>query len=202
MERDAVVRNGMARDLINVRALARYIQTSVSDDVTFEALVAAIRRYPARETAAKRRDVGEMITKLSMKNNVVQVPIKNRPEIPTILAKFSEKVDYARGETLGIATGIQTDTVVIDSNNLDRLTGLLPKNSVLKIIRNLSAVMLSMQERELETPGVLATLSAEIAMEGINHYDILHSTPDSMFVVDDKDALRTYRALERLVEGG
>ncbi len=51
IERDGIIRNGLARGLINVRALARYIQIELHEEATFESIVSGIRRYPIRETA-------------------------------------------------------------------------------------------------------------------------------------------------------
>ncbi len=198
IEKDAVVRNGLARGLINVRALARYIQTITREDTTFEALIAAIRRYPIKETAAKRVGVGRLITNLSMKNRIVDVIIRNEPGIPGALAKFSEQIDYGRGETLSIGSGSQTVTVVLDSKNLDKLTKLIPKEKVLNIIKDLAMVTVTLAPEHVTTPGVVATMTADFAMEGVNLFDAIHTVPDIIFTVRERDALRIYQAMEKL----
>ncbi|HYB66890.1 MAG TPA: hypothetical protein VEC43_01065, partial [Candidatus Acidoferrales bacterium] len=52
IERDAVLKNGLARGLINARALARYIQVETRERYSFEAILSAIRRYPVKAVAA------------------------------------------------------------------------------------------------------------------------------------------------------
>jgi hypothetical protein len=198
LEKDPVIRNGLARGLINVRALARYIQVERNEETTFEALVAAIRRYPIRETAAKRSAMGGLVTKLGMKNRIADVTIRNAPEIPVLLGKFSEDVDYARGETLSIVSGSKNVRVVVDEKNLDKLIKLVPKNSVLGVLRNLAAVIVTYDERAYTTPGFSAATFDELAMEGINLDDFIQSPPDGFYIVAERDALRAYQALERL----
>ena len=48
IEKDAVIKKGLARNLINIRALARVIQGTVGEKTSLEAIVSAIRRYPFR----------------------------------------------------------------------------------------------------------------------------------------------------------
>jgi aspartokinase len=200
IERDAVIKNGLARGLINVRALARYFQVATGEEVTFEAFVAGIRRYPVKESAAGYRAVGKMIDKLTLKNNLVDVEILNGPEIPIAIAKFSSEIDYARGETLSIASEARRVRVVTDSKNLDKLTALIPKRSILSVVRNLAQVSVEMSETVIKIPGVLATIATEFSMNGINLVDAITCVPDGSFLVDEKDAAKAYEILERLRE--
>lgn len=200
MELDPVIRNGLARRLINVRALARHIQVATREETTLEALVAAIRRYPVKETAARYHSAGTIIAKLGLKNKIVEVIIRNDPEVPALLGKFAQDVDYARGETLSMVSGAQNVRVVIDSSNLERLTKMIPKKSITKVVRNLAAVVVTCAEPPEGTPGANASIFGEIAMDGINIEDFVQSLPDGLIIVDEKDSLRTYQALRRLSE--
>ncbi len=198
IESDPVIRNGLARGLVNVRALARHIQITTRQDVTLEALVAAIRRYPTKEAVVKGRAVSELITKLSLKSEIVVVEIQNGPEIQDLLAKFSQKVDTSRGESLSVASSIKEMVVVIDSTNLGKLTGMIPRKSVLSVTRDLAEISVTMAEPFKNTVGAMAAITNEIAMEGINVIDYIRAAPDLEIIVEARDALRTYRAMERL----
>lgn len=203
MERDAVARNGFARGLINVRALARYIQVQTHERYSFEALVSAIHRYPAKDTSARRQVWGRLITGLTMKNNIVEVTIKNEPDVPLLLARFSGTVDYGRGDTLSIVSNPQCVNVIIDSKNSDKLTRTIPKRNILRISGNLAAVIVTEAEANIDTPGFEAAIFDEIAMDGINLQEhVGQAGPPSydMFLVKEPDALRTYQAVERLAK--
>jgi hypothetical protein len=78
-ERDGVVRHGLSRGLINAHALARSIQTANPTAASFDAILSAIRRYPLSEISEERRANARMIHKLTMKNNVTVVSIRNHP---------------------------------------------------------------------------------------------------------------------------
>ena len=201
IERDGVIRHGLDRGLINTRALARYIQAATRGEATFEALVSAIRRYPVKKSSVKRIEVGRMITKVSMKNKMVNVAIRNEPGIPLELARFSADVDYSRGETLRIVSGPETVRLTIDSRNLEKLTSKIPKKNILDITTNLAEILVQHSEKIVRTPGVVATITTELAMNDVNMLDCTGTygpPPQIAIVVEEKDAPRTYQSLEAL----
>ncbi len=200
IERDGVIRNGLARGLINARALARYIQVATREEVSLEALVSSIRRYPLKEVTTKRQSVGKMIIKLTMKNKIVVVSILNEPSITTALARFSSEVEYGRGETLHIVSGVETVEAVIDSSNLEKLTPMMPKENIIQVSGNLAEIVVSLSEIAFKTPGVIATIGTELAMNNVNlvTYLTYGHPPHVIIVVEEKDSLKSYQALERL----
>ena len=107
VERDGVVKHGLARGLINVRALARSIQVATSGETSFDAILSAIRRYPIKQSSARRTSIGKMILKLSMKNRIVVVSIRNQPELQLMIARFAGEVNYARGESFRVVSGME-----------------------------------------------------------------------------------------------
>jgi hypothetical protein len=189
---------GLARGLVNVRALARRIQVNAAPDASIEALVAAIRRFPIEDAVERDLGFGKLITKLRLKNEIVDVEIRNDPAIPGLLAKFSQRVDTSKGESLSVASSVDGVVVVTDSANLDKLTEILPRGNIVNISRGLAEVSVTLDESYKKMVGVIARLTAEIAIEHINVRDFIHSAPHIGIVVEERDALRTYRAMERL----
>lgn len=160
-----------------------------------------IRKDSTEEQGGGIQAVGKLILRLTLKNKIIDVEVPNEPEIPAALAKFSEEVDYSRGDTFCIVSGIQTVRVVIDAKNLDKLAAALPPKNVRSVIPDLAEVIVTLSEAALKTPGVVATMSSELTRNGINIYEYVHATPHAIIEVEDKDALRTYQVLESLASG-
>ncbi len=186
--------------MINARALARYIQVATHERYSFESLASAIRRYPIKASSARYQDAGRLITKLTLKNNIVAVTIRSAPEIPLILAKFSGQIDYGRGETFRVSSGAESISVVIDSKNLDKLTAAVPKDEVARVLGNLSEIIVVLSDTALRTVGVAATITTELAINGVNIlYIMSYGPPHTMvFIVEEDEALGGYRGLQRL----
>lgn len=199
IERDGAIKSGLARGLINTRALARFIQRSLREQASLEAIISAIRRYPIKPTSSKLENVGTLMTKLSVKNRVVDVAIVNDPSIPSALARFSSQVDYGRGESFRIVAGVERVRVIIDEKNLANLMAVLPKSSVKQTIHNLAEIVVSTTEATLRIPGVLSAMLTELAMNDINLIESMSCTPQNIFVVDERDATRSYDILQRLM---
>jgi hypothetical protein len=69
----------------------------------------SIANYLARLNPSKDGPVPKLITKLAVKNGIVDVELLNDPEIPPALGKFSGEVDYGRAETFRVVTGSDTE---------------------------------------------------------------------------------------------
>src|SRR5207253_7072666 len=143
IESDGAIRSGLSRGLINVRGLAKYVQQQARSDgeeFSLDAMIGSIRRYPINESASSHRNIGGLLKKLTMKNRIVDVAILNDPEIPAVLGRFAAQVDYGRGETLRIVAGVESIRVVLDEKNLQRLTTIIPKKSVRKVVTDLAEI--------------------------------------------------------------
>jgi len=198
IERDGSIKIGLARGLINARALARYIQETTGGRYTFEALVSAIRRYPINESATRRLNVGKIIRKLSMKNNIAVATIRNSPELPTKFAQFSKEIDYGRGETFRVISGPETVFVVVDSKNLAKITSMVSKSDIVMTLDNLAEIVSTESEDALMAPGVLAGQTTELVINGINLVACVAPVTSAIFILREEDATSAYLALRRL----
>jgi hypothetical protein len=135
---------------------------------------------------------------MTMKNRITVAKLTNDPSIPALLARFSEQVDYGRSETLDVVSAGEWVTVVIDSKNLDKLKRIIPKKSVLGIYQDLAEIRITLSEEAIFRPGGVATVSGELAKNGISIFEIFTSTPAGIILVSEKQALRSYQLLQRL----
>ena len=215
IERDGSIKIGLARGLINARALARYIQEATHNEYTFEALLSAVRRYQIQESAAKRIELAKLLRKITMKDKVSIITIRNRPEIQSTLARFAGEIDSSGGETLRMVSTPRVVNVEIDSKNEKRLTSMMTNRDIIRRRDNLAEI--TVEFLDADAPGQLAALSTELAMNGINIQEIYSTDSGPMkvseeqegqyvvaetsFIVFQDDALKAYQALEELSDG-
>src|SRR5271155_4082146 len=149
IEGDGAIKSGMARGLVNVRALARYIQEEArrdGEELSLEAIIGSIRRYPVEERWSSQRNLGRLFRKLTMRNKIVDVAILNDPEITAALGKFASMIDYSLGETFRLVSGVEAIRVVIDEKNLEKMKSIIPKKNIPKISTGLAEIIVSMSE--------------------------------------------------------
>ena len=172
-----------------------------SSAIPYQKPITKVFRKQPVEQPTGSKTIGELILRLTLKRKITDVEVLNEPQIPAALARFSQTVDYSGGETFCIVSGIHTVRVVIDSKNIETLKGTLPTRSVLGVLDGLAEVIVTLSEAALRTPGVIARMSTELAKSGINILEYIHSTPNVIIVVENKNASRTYRVLEALASG-
>jgi len=216
IERDGSIKIGLARGLINERALARYIQKVTRGRYTFEALVSAIRRYPIRESMDARSAAGKAIRKIGLKNNISVVLLRNRPELQPILARFAGELDHAGGDTFRIITTAKVVKLEIDSKNADDLLAKLQRGDVLKRWDNMAEILVETSEETWDTPGIISALFTELAMNGVSvpeHSSVVEIPKvgsrdqqeakfiaQDILIINERNATKAYDALQRLRE--
>ena len=126
IEHDAAVRLGLVRGLVNHRALARRIQAEARSDVSFDALLSAIRRYPLGGISERRTAIARLIQKLSLKNRITVLSLKNNGETQKAISRFSDEVSYASGETFRVVSTMDFVSITLDSKTADRFESHLP----------------------------------------------------------------------------
>jgi len=199
IERDPVVNLGLARGLVNHRALARAIQVEAPADVSFDALLSAIRRYPLQKAHEKREKVGKMILKLALKNKVAVLSLKNDDETQRTIARFSEEVNYSAGETFRVISSMDYVSVTLDAKNAERFETRVPKSTIRKRTGGLAELTIEMKTEVEESPGALAAIVGELALNEVNIRQLTSVGPGRVIVlVNEADALKSYRALEAL----
>lgn len=168
-----------------------------------EGTISLVKRYSAQNPVGNRetKTMTQLLLKLTLKNKIAVVALTNDPAIPKALAKFSAKVEYSRGETLHIVSGIETVKVVTDEKNLGKLEAVVAKKRILNITTGLAEIVISLADSVLNTPGVVATISTHLARSGVNLVEYITCSPHAIVVVEEKDALRSYKLIEDLATG-
>lgn len=199
IERDGVVRLGLARGLINVRALARSIREEAGAEASLDAILGAIRRYPLPVTAARRREVGKAIAKLSLRNRIAVISVRNKPENLLTIARFAGEAGPERTETFRLVAGPETISVTIDSKHVDRLEAKLPRHEVLRRLDDLAELAIEMIPAADEVPGALSAITTELALADVNVVQLSTMGPGRILALfREKDVTEAYRTLERL----
>jgi hypothetical protein len=161
--------------------------------------IGLLRIDAAKQRSASTQTMDKFISKLALKDRIVDVKIINDPSIPGALARFSEAVDYGRGETLHIVSAIESVAVVADSKNLDLLHKFVPQKNVLEVRKGLAEIIVSFSESTLLTVGVAATITGELARNGVNILEYITSWDHAIVVVEESQAMTGYEALRRLL---
>lgn len=194
------IRRCMSQGLINNTALARHIITEKKVNGNLEAVGSAIRRYKLD----KYDDIFDRVNKivslgeLSTKSRLANIAVIKDAEVQELLPKLFSIIQFNRGDVLRIIQADEAIKILVNEKNLEKVRNLLPKKKIIKIDQNLAELNIHLTPDAIKTPGLIALISTELAMNNINVMEFMSSVPEMLWFVKEKDVLKAYNVLYQL----
>ncbi len=203
IEKDPTIQLGLERELINVRALARYIGKQLRIDASEDAIISAIRRFPRDHLFKNRFEQARTIvgkSALSTRSNIVNIALAKGKDAQDALPALFTIINFERGETLRIVEGEESIKLLVDQKNVKKVLEHIPKRTIIKIHEHLAEINLHLHPEAVNTPGIMLVVSSELMVHGVNIYEIMSCVPELLIFVEEKDALRAYQVLFELCQ--
>ncbi len=196
IESDLAIEKNLSQELINTRALARYLTDKYSLKASLDSVISAIRRF---ETKTKFIEVEKKLHNLfkdaiiKSRNNVACITIAHNSHNPLEIIKSIKKAEHMR-----IAVGNASSRLMVDEGKLKETTSHIPSNLIEKIEHDLSELSVTIDEKAIKTKGVLARIANEISLANINIEEIVISPPEFLIYVKQEHILKTYESVLKL----
>lgn len=201
LDEDIVLRESLARGVVNFRALARWLSSTYGWRVPEETLVTAIRRYLERGNPSLFSTPRRLLERAHV--NVRGGMCSMAPEAASdVFDAFRELVsvpDFSRGERLHMITGERGVKLIFDERNLPRVVKALGERGSTEVRRGLTEVSVFLPPEARNTPGVLAYLANALTLHGINIEESADAVAQFMFFVRSVDAVTAHRTLSGLM---
>ncbi len=200
LDNSPCIRRDMSKGLINTTALAKYFITEKKIEGTLDGISSAIRRYEFDRydnvftTANEIVGLGEISTRSKLAN----VAVIKDTEIQQLLPKLFSLIHYNRGDVLRIIQADEAIKILVNEKNLEKIKKLFPKDKIIKIDRNLAEINMHLHPKAVNTPGIIAVISSELAMNGVNVMESMSCVPEMLWFVKEKDVLKAYNILYQL----
>jgi aspartokinase len=191
----------MDMGLINIRALADYIITEEKVDGTIDAVISALRRYEPdghEEIYANAQKIIGKIISISTRSKIISISLVKDSKIQQLLPQLFSIIHYNRGDVLRIAQADESIKILIDGRNLEKIQKLIPKELIKGVEKNLAEINVHQHPDTIYTPGVIAIISNDLAMNNINIIETVSCFPEWIWIVEEKDLLTTYKVIYQL----
>ena len=202
---DIAIQSCLARELVNVRGLAKYIIEKYSLDASVDSVISGIRRFDAHcEFYSHHNRIKDLFAGSSIKTttNLSVIDIMGRNDIKKCLDQFNTLVDIDKGDTLRLVKGNNHMRVVIDEHNLSKLKEAFSLYDKVDIINNLVELSIISKSAENlnQTKGVMARISNEMAMQNVNIVEMIFNADTISLYVDKRDYVTANNILVSLSE--
>ncbi|MBT4447057.1 hypothetical protein HOA92_01270 [archaeon] len=191
---DRAIQKNLQRDLINSRALARYLQDQGVDG-TIDAIISAIRRFENQknnnfEEKNLKKYLQSMI--ITTKNNILLIELKDA-EFLSICKDYLSKNILKKNFRL--IKGKEQIKIFMNQKDYDAKKKIFQAKNIKSSIENLAEIRLTFPKENKEVVGLLARIGLELSLEGVNIQGIIESIPEILLYVNESDLLAAHKAM-------
>ncbi len=198
IEGDPVIKKGLQRRIINSRALARYILEADGVNSTPDAILGVIRRYPIGSESQVPHPEVFRDCEITSRNKMADLALENGPEIMKRIAEFASRIRTTRGESLRVIVGLRSIRVIADMKTLENFRQTLLPKDIISYSTDLAEISLIFPQEATKIPGIIAKITAQLALNDVNLAGIQCCSPEDILMVAESDASRALEALRQL----
>ena len=177
------------------------IEKELGHEVEHTAIVTALRRYADKIQVRTNGIVFSTdSSEVNLKTNIMDINVLKTPELFDKLKRFYDLINFDRGDILHVIYGRTHVAIVTNERYKERMLALLQNQKIKKVEDNLVALTFIVGKERIDKPGVIFKITRSLAWENINIVEIISVDLEITFILEKKDAIKGYNALERLID--
>jgi aspartokinase len=204
IDENIYLQEAIGKGIASYGSVAKKLKSDIEEELRKEvahyAVVAAIRRY-AEKMNIKFRDIkfNASNSEVNLKTNVIDINVVKTLGLFDKLKRIYDIIKFEQGDILHIIYGRNSVSIVTNERYKQNILNFLQHEQIFNIGDNLVSLSFSISKKLINTPGVLFQIIRNFAWENINIIEVISMDLEITFIVDEKDAVRGYKALERLI---
>ena len=198
------IKTALSEGVVNYSALARKIMPAITQKigkkVNEESVIVAIKRFADElDVSVKEPSHIEMFaeSEVMMQDNMCYTHFKKTEKVIEKVDRLFSEEDWKMGEMRVLIQGADQVMIITKETRVKDLLVEL-KGEILNSMSNNSLITFRMPYESFSSYGVLAEITSLLARKGIS-IELLSSPPYIHFLVNEKDAERTYSTLKQLI---
>jgi hypothetical protein len=204
IDENIYLQEAIGKGIASYGSVAKQLKSNIEEELRKEvahyAVVAAIRRY-AEKMSVKFREIkfDANASEVNLKTNVIDINVLRTVRLFDKLKRIYDVIKFEQGDILHIIYGRNSVSIVTNERYKEKIMIFLQNEKIFNIEENLVSLSFSISKKLVEIPGVLFQIVRNFAWENINIIEVISIDLEITFIVDEKDAVRGYKALERLI---
>lgn len=195
---DLAIQKDLQRDVINMRALAKYLIKKYSLNYSLDGAISSIRRYESEEDfKEEEKDLLNIFKDavISTKNNMACFTASlSSKELLKKLCINNPNINFR------MVVGRGEIKIMVEQLEADKIKNIFTKEDLVKREDGLSEVSVKVARKALGTKGVLARISNQVALANINVQEMVICPPEFFIYVKEKDIVKTHDSIIRLTQ--
>lgn len=198
------LREAISKGIASYGSIAKQLKPDIEKElgkkVEHFAIIAALRRY-AQKVDEKFEEIkfDANTSEVNLKSNIIDINVLKTQDLFDKLKRFYDIVRFEKGDVIHIVYGRNSVTILTNERYREKIFNFLQNQKINKIEENLVALSFTIGKKLVDTPGVLFQISRSFAWENINIIEIISIDLEITFIIEEKDAIRGYKALQQLI---
>jgi aspartokinase len=204
VEDKVFIQEPMSRGIISYGSLAEQIKPEIEEElgkkIKTHAVVMALRRYSEKIKKTHQKIKFNYTSEIIMKTDICDISVLRSPTLLNKLKKLYDIVNFETGDILNIIHGRYEVSIVTNERYREKTLKFLENEKIINLEKNLLSLTLTFPKEFLYTPGVIFNVVRNVSWENINIYEIVSTNTELTFIINKKDAIKGYKALEKLIK--
>jgi len=204
VRRSPYLDEALARGIINLSALARFIKPDVEREAMKEvkdgAVIIALNRL-SRKTARRTRRMKSMFRNapdLTVRSNLMEMTLANAEHLILRQKKLLDLIGAKPGLFLTVTRGINETTLIASRELKDLILAVFKGARVIDRIENLSSITVLLPQGTAHVPGVFHYILKSLAWEGLNVVEVVSTLNEFTIVMEDKTIDQAFSLIKKL----
>ena len=198
---DITLQKNLARKLVNVRALAKYLIKQYNLKASLDSVITAIRRYESEEKFEESSNTIEEALKgsnVSTRSKIACLTLRENSSNAKYIHALLEDKQLGKDGSIRISKGSEYLKIVINEDDLEKVKEKLSETVIIEVIPNLAEIVVFLNKKGMMTPGICARIMNEISCQGVNILEIITALPEVLVYVNKADLVKSHDALFKL----
>jgi aspartokinase len=190
--REPLVEEGLQKGIINLSAYARSIRPQIEDilmkRVQSGAIVMALRRMQVASNQNKvLSGFFHIKPNIIIRSNLTEYTLENSNRSLAAVIEIIRQNAHNHRHIVAITQGVYETALIVNSEWENEAVHIIPQSAIIDIVRDLSAITITLPPSNVETPGVYYTILKSLAWKGINVFDVVSTKNEFTILFEDKD---------------
>ena len=204
VDNKVLIQEAMSRNIISFAGLAKQLQPEIEEEmgkpIKKHAIEMALRRYSEQLKKKHKKISFDFSSDIIMKTQICDISVLRSPTLISKLKNLYDIINFEKGDSLNIIQGNNEVSIVTNERYKDKFIKVLDKEKILNIEKNLVSLTLTYSKDFLFTPGIIFNVTRNISWENINIFEIVSTNTELTLIIHKKDAMKGYKALEKLIQ--
>ncbi|MFH1439412.1 MAG: hypothetical protein ABIG89_02525 [Candidatus Woesearchaeota archaeon] len=197
ISRDIALQKCLKDEIINNRALAKFLIKKHNLTYSLDAVLSAVRRYVGEEFEEHAEEIEEAFSKIIIltKNNIASIKLKSDSFTNIAndhLTKQALKFNFRMAKTKEIIK------LIVNQKDIEKKLHTFDQQYILDVTMNLCEIRIMLDKDATYVRGFISRISNELALHDVNIHDIIIAVPEILIYVDEKELINAQKCLMEL----